>query len=82
MPKSEEAARRAMALDDSLVEPHVEQAFNYTSYDYDWPAAEREFQRALSLNPNYAAAHEFYSWYLISVGAARKPFRKRGERWN
>ena len=37
MPKSEEAARRAMALDDSLVEPHVEQAFNYTCYDYDGP---------------------------------------------
>jgi eukaryotic-like serine/threonine-protein kinase len=68
MPKAEEAARKAMELDDSLVEPHVEQAFNYTCYDYDWPAAEREFQRAFSLNPNYAPAHEFYSWYLISQG--------------
>ncbi len=72
MPKSEEAARRAMELDDSLVEPHVEQGFNYTCYAYDWAAAEREFQRALSLNPNYAAAHEFYSWYLISVGRSEK----------
>jgi tetratricopeptide (TPR) repeat protein len=76
MPKSEEAARRAMALDDSLVEPHVEQAFNYTCYDYDWPAAEREFQRALSLNPNYAPAHEFYSWYLISVGRSEKAIQE------
>jgi serine/threonine protein kinase/tetratricopeptide (TPR) repeat protein len=70
MPKAEEAARKAMELDDSLVEPHVEQAFNYTCYDYDWPAAEREFRRAFSLNPNYAPAHEFYSWYLISQGRA------------
>jgi serine/threonine-protein kinase len=76
MPKAEEAARRAMALDDSLVEPHVEQGFNYTCYDYDWPAAEREFQRALSLNPNYAAAHEFYSWYLISVGRSEKAIQE------
>jgi serine/threonine protein kinase/tetratricopeptide (TPR) repeat protein len=76
MPKAEEAARKAMELDDSLVEPHVEQGFNYTCYDYDWPAAEREFQRALSLNPNYAAAHEFYSWYLISVGRSEKAIQE------
>ena len=68
MPKSEAAARKAIELDDSLVQPHVEQAYNYTSYDYDWPAAEREFQRAFSINPNYAPAHEFYSQYLISQG--------------
>jgi TolB-like protein len=68
MPKAEEAAQKAMKLDDSLVEPHVEQAFNYTCYNFDWPAAEREFQRAFSLNPNYAPAHELYSWYLISQG--------------
>jgi serine/threonine protein kinase/tetratricopeptide (TPR) repeat protein len=68
MPKAEEAARKALELDDSLVEPHVEMASNYTMYDFDWPAAEREFQRAISLNPNYAPAHEFYSWYLISRG--------------
>jgi serine/threonine protein kinase/tetratricopeptide (TPR) repeat protein len=68
MPKAEEAARKALELDDSLVETHVEMASNYTMYDFDWPAAEREFQRALSLNPSYAPAHEYYSWYLISVG--------------
>jgi eukaryotic-like serine/threonine-protein kinase len=68
MPKAEEAARRALELDDSLVDTHVEMAYNYTLYDFDWPAAEREFQRAMSLNPNYAPAHENYSWYLISMG--------------
>jgi serine/threonine-protein kinase len=68
MPKAEEAARKALELDDSLVDTHVEMASNYTFYDFDWPAAEREFQRAISLNPNYAPAHEFYGWYLISRG--------------
>lgn len=68
MPKAEEAARKAIELDDSLVEPHVEMATNYIFYDFDWPAAEREFGRAFSLNPNYAAAHEYYGWYLIIRG--------------
>jgi eukaryotic-like serine/threonine-protein kinase len=68
MPKAEEAARKALELDDSLVDTHVQMASNYTFYNYDWPAAEREFQRAISLNPNYAPAHEYYGWYLISVG--------------
>jgi eukaryotic-like serine/threonine-protein kinase len=68
MPRAEDAARKALELDDSLVDTHVQMASNYTMYDFDWPAAEREFQRAIGLNPNYAPAHEFYSWYLISVG--------------
>jgi serine/threonine protein kinase/tetratricopeptide (TPR) repeat protein len=68
MPKAEEAAQRALELDDSLVDTHVEMASNHTMYDFDWPAAEREFQRAIGLNPNYAPAHEYYSWYLISMG--------------
>jgi len=68
MPKAEEAARKAIELDDSLVEPHVEMGANYAFYDFDWPAAEREFGRAFSLNPNYAPAHEYYGWYLIIRG--------------
>jgi tetratricopeptide (TPR) repeat protein len=76
MPKSKEAARKAIELDDSLVQPHVEQAFNYTLYDFDWPAAEREFQRAFSLNSDYAPAHEIYSWYLISQGSGDKAIRE------
>jgi len=76
MPKAEEAARKAIELDDSLVEPHVEMAANYTFYDFDWPAAEREFGRAFSLNPNYAAAHEYYGWYLISRGRIDQSLRE------
>jgi TolB-like protein/Tfp pilus assembly protein PilF len=68
MLKAKEAALKAVALDDSLVEPHVELASAYFSYDFDWPAAEREFERAFSLNPNYAAAHEYYGWYLLTQG--------------
>ena len=39
-------------------------------YDFDWSAAEREFKRAIELDPNYPPAHQYYAWYLISVGRA------------
>jgi serine/threonine protein kinase/tetratricopeptide (TPR) repeat protein len=68
MPKAKEAARQAVELDDTLAEAHVELGNVASWYDYDWPLAEREYKRALELSPNYAAAHEFYSTYLIIVG--------------
>jgi tetratricopeptide (TPR) repeat protein len=68
MPKAKEAARRALELDDTLAEAHVELGNVASWYDYDWALAERQFKRALELSPNYAAAHEFYSVYLIMVG--------------
>jgi len=68
MPKAKEAARRAVELDDTLAEAHVELGNVASWYDYDWPLAEREFKRGLELSPNYAAAHEFYSIFLMMVG--------------
>jgi TolB-like protein/Tfp pilus assembly protein PilF len=68
MPKAKEAARRAAELDDTLAEAHIELGNVAAWYDYDWPLAEREFKRALELGPNYAAAHEFYSVFLMMVG--------------
>jgi serine/threonine protein kinase/tetratricopeptide (TPR) repeat protein len=67
-PKAEAAARKALDLDPNLVEAHVELANMYFFYDFDWAASEREYQRAFALNPNYAPAHENYSWYLVYVG--------------
>jgi len=37
-------------------------------YDWDWPAAEREFLRAVELNPRYATARQWYSWFLAAMG--------------
>jgi TolB-like protein/Tfp pilus assembly protein PilF/predicted Ser/Thr protein kinase len=68
MPKAKEAARRAVELDDTLAEAHVELGNVASWYDYDWALAQREFKRALELSPNYAAAHEFYSIFLLMVG--------------
>jgi eukaryotic-like serine/threonine-protein kinase len=70
MPKAEAAARKALEIDDSIAESHVEMGNVLTFYDFDWAGAEREFKRAIELSPNYAPAHEYYSWYLIAVGRA------------
>ena len=68
MPKAREAARKAIELDDSLAEAHVELGSVYLLYDFDWAAAEHEFRTAVELGPNYAPSHEYYAWYLLSVG--------------
>ncbi len=68
MPKAKEAAKKALELDDTLPEAHTEMGIVNFWYDFDWSAAEREFRRAIALRPNYAPAHEYYGWYLVSVG--------------
>ena len=67
-PKAEEAAMKALALDDTLAEAHTSLAFVSYHYEWDWARAEREFKRAIELNPNYATAHHWYGEYLGVVG--------------
>jgi TolB-like protein/Tfp pilus assembly protein PilF len=67
-PKSREAALRSLELDNALAEPHFALAAIATWYDWDWPTAEREFRRALELNPNFADAHCFYALFLTAMG--------------
>ena len=67
-PKALEAARKALELEPDLVEAHVELGAAHLSYDFNWGAMEREFDRALELNPNYAPAHEWKAWYLTEIG--------------
>ena len=66
MPKARENAMHALALDDSLAEAHATLAFIRAHFEYDWPAAEREFHRALELNPSDATTHFFYSNSYLS----------------
>jgi serine/threonine-protein kinase len=68
VPKTKEAADRALALDDTLVEAHTALAYVKALYEWDWQGAEREFKRAIVLNPNYANAHNWYSLYLEATG--------------
>lgn len=69
MPKAREAALRAISLAPSLAAGHSTLGFVLAHYDFDWPAAEVEYLRALDLNPNDAYAHLFYSnSYLSPLG--------------
>jgi serine/threonine-protein kinase len=72
MPKAKEAARKALEIDDSIAESHVHMGNVYTMYELDWPAAEREFARAIELDQNNADAHEYHAWLLMAVGDTRK----------
>ena len=69
LPQAKEAATRAVALDASLAEAHTALAHSYSFCDWDWLKAEREFIRALELNPRYVQARDWYGvWFLEAVG--------------
>jgi TolB-like protein/Tfp pilus assembly protein PilF len=62
------AAVKAIELDDTLAEPHASLAFIAETYEWDWATAEREYKRALELNPSDAQAHNWYAGYLTYRG--------------
>jgi serine/threonine-protein kinase len=66
-PKAEAAARKALELDGSLAEAHLEMA-QIKKDAWDWAGAERHYKRALELNPNLGSAHSGYSHYLSILG--------------
>ena len=61
-------ARKAIALDDTLAEAHTSLGWVTFIYDWDWVGAEREFSRAIDLNPRYSTARQWYSWFLAAMG--------------
>jgi len=67
-PKAKIAAKRALELDDSLAEAHATLGALTMFYDLDWAAAEREYKRAIELNPNYSITYEVYSYLLCATG--------------
>ncbi|MGB9068852.1 MAG: FlgO family outer membrane protein [Candidatus Acidiferrales bacterium] len=68
MPKAREAALRAVRLDDSLPEAHTALALIVQNYDWDWDTADKEFRRAIELNPSYATGHQWYAEHLMWEG--------------
>jgi serine/threonine-protein kinase len=70
MPKAKQYALKALAIDDSISAAHSTLA-DVTFYgDWDWPAAEKEFKRAIELNPSDAEAHRMYSVFLSAMARA------------
>jgi len=66
--KARDAARRATQLDDNLAEGHTSLAVIAQNYDWDWQTSEKEYRRAVELDPNYATAHHWYAEELSLVG--------------
>jgi serine/threonine-protein kinase len=68
MPKARSAAIKALDLDDSLAEAHTSLAKINHSYEWDFEGAEKEFKRAIQLNPNYPTARQWYGIFLSAMG--------------
>src|SRR5689334_13152882 len=68
MPQARSAALRALELDENLAEAHTALALIVQNYDWDWETAEKEYRRAIELNPNYATAHHWYAEHLAYLG--------------
>jgi tetratricopeptide (TPR) repeat protein len=67
-PRAQAAARRAIALDDSLSDAHSALGFVDFYWSWDVAGAQREFVRALTLDPNSVNAHYWYGTYLLHLG--------------
>ena len=73
-PRALAAARKAVQLDDSLAEAHGSLGFDLFYGSLDLKGGEREFKRAVELNPNYAEAHQWYATALMSVGRFQQAY--------
>ena len=63
-----EAANKALELDSGLAEAHTSLALVHWLYDWDWAAADREFRKAIELNPRYVTAHHWRGLFLGEMG--------------
>lgn len=79
MPKARAAALRALELDEGLAEAHTVMALIVQNYELDWQTAEKEFRRAIEMNPNYATAHHWYAEHLMWRGRFEEALRASDE---
>jgi DNA-binding winged helix-turn-helix (wHTH) protein/TolB-like protein/tetratricopeptide (TPR) repeat protein len=70
------AATQALAIDEQLAEAHASLADIKRFFDWDWPGAEREYRRAIELNPNYSTAHQWYGEFLSAMGRPEEAVRE------
>ncbi len=74
--RSRDLATAALGLDDELPEAHLSLAGVKKLYEWDWDGAEREYLRALELNPNYATARQWYADHLSAQGRSEEALRE------
>jgi adenylate cyclase len=68
MPQAKTAILRALAIDDNLAEAHASLGLILAIFDFEWAAAERQYQRAIELNPNSPVPHQWYGELLVNTG--------------
>jgi TolB-like protein len=66
--KGRDLAKKALEIDRGLGEAHASLAWALTHHDYDFIAAEREYERSIELNPRYAIAHHWFGMLLLALG--------------
>ena len=76
-PKAHDALERALSIDDNLAAAHSSLADFYLVYEWNWPASEKEFKRAIELDPNDPDSHRSYGTYLQSIGRYDDATRER-----
>jgi tetratricopeptide (TPR) repeat protein len=76
MPKARRAAQTALRLDESLPEAHVSMAIIANWADWNWAESEREYQRALALNPNLTSARASHTGLLTQLGQFREALQE------
>ncbi|MFQ5890978.1 MAG: protein kinase [Gemmatimonadota bacterium] len=75
-PRAQQAVTKALEFDETLAEAHTSRAHIHLEFDYDWEAAEREYLRAIELNPRYPIAHHWYGGYLSAMGRHEEALRQ------
>ena len=75
-PKAKAALTQALEKDEKLGEAHASLGFVLMNYYWDWTEAEKEFKKAVEMNPNYAMAHNWYSQYLAFTGNSQEALRE------
>jgi tetratricopeptide (TPR) repeat protein len=68
IPQARAAVARAIKLDPNLAEAHTAMALIAQNHDWDWQGSEKEYRRAIELNPNYATGHQWYAEHLMWLG--------------
>jgi tetratricopeptide (TPR) repeat protein len=76
IPKARQAALKGIELDDTLPSAHAALACIELTYDWKWTAAEKEFKRAIELDPNYDDAHARYAQELVVLGRTDEAIRE------
>ncbi len=76
IPKARAAALKALEIDESSSEAHTALALIVQNHDWDWQTSEKEFRRAIELNPNDATAHHWYAEHLMWRGRFEEAFEQ------